>query len=186
MDVLQRFRRRYGKHLFHLWAEEYLGWLARSWPGFEGMMLRWVIHRLLFKAVGSFALIYPGVYFSHTYGIKIGRNFAINTGAHLDGRGGITIGDNVMIGPYAVIVSSRHDTRQVGIPMIDLDHVLEPVAIQDDVWIGAHVVIRGGVTIGNGAVIGAGAVVTQNVEAYKIVGGIPAKVVGERLPPGLK
>jgi len=182
MEIVQRFRRHYGKFLIHLVVEEYLGWLTRSWPGLEGIALRWLVFRFLFKEIKSFALIYPGVYFTHSYGIKVGKNFAVNTGAHLDGRGEIMIGDNVMIGPYAVIVSSHHDYHQAEKPIISLNHILDPVTIQDDVWIGAHVVIRGGVKIGRGAVIGAGAVVTNDVEAYKIVGGVPAKVLGERQP----
>lgn len=182
MDRINRFRRRYGSNLFHLLAEEYLGWLCRSWPGMAGMAIRWWVYRLLLKEIRSFPLIYPGVYLTHTYGISIGRNFSINTGAHLDGRGGIRIGDNVMVGPYAVIVSSHHDHQQVGVPMNSLDHVFAPVTIQDDVWIGSHAVIRDGVNIGRGVVVGAGGVVTHDVADYRIVGGVPAKVVGERKP----
>jgi acetyltransferase-like isoleucine patch superfamily enzyme len=125
-------------------------------------------------------MIYSGVYFSHAYGINIGRNFSINTGAHIDGRGGIEIGDGVMIGPYVVIVSSGHQHGQIEKPMTALDHQMDPVTIGDDVWIGAHAVINSGVAIGKGAVIGAGAVVASDVSEYMIVGGVPAKVIGNR------
>lgn len=54
------------------------------------------------------------------------------------------------------------------------------VVIGNDVWIGSHAIILGGVTIGDGAVIAAGAVVTKNVEPYSIVGGVPAKVIKYR------
>jgi acetyltransferase-like isoleucine patch superfamily enzyme len=66
--------------------------------------------------------------------------------------------------------------------MTSLDHILKPVVIEDDVWIGAHVFIRGGVRIGKGAVIAAGAVVVEDVMEYQIVGGVPAKVIGDREP----
>jgi acetyltransferase-like isoleucine patch superfamily enzyme len=125
-------------------------------------------------------MIYPGVYLTHTYGIQVGRSFSINSGALLDGRGGISLGDHVMIGPYAVIVSSRHDSSQVTAPMASLDHVLEPIVIGNDVWIGAHAVITSGVKIGNGVAVAASAVVTQDIEDNQIVGGIPAKVIGVR------
>tara|TARA_R110001599_G_scaffold326067_1_gene538479 strand:- start:5028 stop:5702 length:675 start_codon:yes stop_codon:yes gene_type:complete len=49
------------------------------------------------------------------------------------------------------------------------------VEIGNDVWIGNNVIIMDGVTIGNGAVIASGAVVVKNVEAYSVVGGVPAK-----------
>ena len=55
-----------------------------------------------------------------------------------------------------------------------------PIIIENDVWIGTGATILSGVTIGNGAVILAGALVTNNVAAYTIVGGVPAKNVRQR------
>jgi acetyltransferase-like isoleucine patch superfamily enzyme len=180
MQMIQRFRRKYGRQLFHLWMEEFFGWLTRSLPGATGMASRWLVYQVLFRSLKSSALFYPGIYLTHVYGITAGRNFAVNVGAHLDGRGGITIGDNVLIGPYAVIVSSHHDYTQIDVPMTSKDHILAPVIIKDDVWIGAHAVIRGGVTVGTGSIIGAGAVVVEDVKPYTIIGGVPGKVIGER------
>ncbi|WPU95684.1 CatB-related O-acetyltransferase [Mucilaginibacter sabulilitoris] len=57
------------------------------------------------------------------------------------------------------------------------------VRIGNDVWIGNNVTILDGLTIGDGAVIGTGAVVTQNVEPYAIVTGLPAKVRKYRFAP---
>lgn len=54
------------------------------------------------------------------------------------------------------------------------------VYIGNDVWIGCDVTIFGGVSIGDGAVIAAGAIVTQDVEPYTIVGGVPAKLIKTR------
>ena len=56
------------------------------------------------------------------------------------------------------------------------------IFVGNDVWIGDGALIMSGVTIGDGAVIGARAVVTQNVAAYMIVAGTPAKVVSTRFP----
>lgn len=55
-----------------------------------------------------------------------------------------------------------------------------PCVIGNDVWIAANACILRGVNIGNGAVIAAGAVVTEDVEPYTIVAGVPAKVVKKR------
>ncbi len=175
-----RFIKRYGRQLVHIWIEEFFGWLFRSLPGLTGMGFRWLFYRMLFKKIDAFCLIYPGVYFTHSYGITIGRSFSINCGALIDGRGGVRIGDSVMIGPNVVIVSSDHDIRHLDAPMTTQNHILNPVTIGNDVWIGANAVINSGVIIGNGAVIAAGAVVTQNVSDYQIVGGVPARVIGDR------
>jgi acetyltransferase-like isoleucine patch superfamily enzyme len=175
-----RFRGRYAGHLFHIWAEEYIGWIVRNLPSIEGMFVRHVLYKLVFKKIKSFAHVYSGVYFTHTYGIEVGHRFSVNSGAILDGRGGITIGDDVMIGPHTAIYSSGHNFTQLGRPMTSLDHIMAPVVIKDDVWIGAHVCIPGGITIGRGAVVAAGAVVTKNVEDYTIVSGVPARVIGKR------
>lgn len=175
-----RFRKRYSGHLSHIWIEEYVGWITRNLPSMEGMLVRYGLYKLLFKKIESFALIYPGVYFTHTYGIEIGKRFSVNSGAILDGRGGIKIGNGVMIGPHAAIYSSGHNFAQLDRPMTSLDHIMAPVVISDDVWIGAHVCIPGGITIGRGAVVAAGAVVVKDVEANTIVAGVPANTIRKR------
>jgi acetyltransferase-like isoleucine patch superfamily enzyme len=180
LQSISRFTKYYRTHIAHLVAEEYMLWLCRSLPGFIGLLIRWLVYRCLLGELKSFARIYSGVYFTHTYGIRIGRDFAVNTGALLDGRGGITIGDGVLIGPYVVIVSSQHQFINPEIAMTTMNHIMMPVRIEHDVWIGAHAVIRGGITIGQGAVIAAGAVVTHDVGEYKIVGGVPAVEMGDR------
>jgi acetyltransferase-like isoleucine patch superfamily enzyme len=178
--AVSRFLKRYRTHAVHIWLEEYAGWFSRNLPSLEGMAVRYLLYRALFKRIASFPLIYPGVYFTHTYGISVGHRFSVNTGALLDGRGGITIGDGVMVGPFAVIVSSDHDLGHPDIPMTSRDHILAPVVIGDDVWIGAHAVILKGVTVGSGSVVAAGAVVASDVEPCTVVAGMPAGVIQRR------
>ena len=180
MHPLARFIKKYNRRLLFLWIEEVIGWLLRSLPGLIPAWLRYGFYKLMFRRLESFALIYPGVRFTHSYGIRAGQSFSINSGALIDGRGGVTIGDHVMIGPYAVIVSSDHDFRQSEKPMTACDHILKPVTIGNDVWIGAKAVVCAGVTIGDGAVVAAGAVVTENVEDFEIVGGVPARMISRR------
>jgi acetyltransferase-like isoleucine patch superfamily enzyme len=179
-NVFSNFFATYKSHLIHLELEEYLGWLTRSLPGMLGVSSRFLIHKLLLKHTGGFLLIYPGVYIYHTYAIMVGKAVSINTGAILDGRGGIKIGDYVMIGPNVCIASSNHNYRDRAVPVPLQGHVMQPVSIGDEVWIGANATILGGVTIGKGAVIAAGAVVVKDVEENQIVGGVPAKDIGHR------
>jgi acetyltransferase-like isoleucine patch superfamily enzyme len=56
------------------------------------------------------------------------------------------------------------------------------IVLEDDVWLGANVVVLDGVTIGRGAIVGAGAVVTQSIPPYAIAGGVPARVIRYRTP----
>jgi acetyltransferase-like isoleucine patch superfamily enzyme len=180
MNRLVRFVRRYRGHLSALVIEEHLGWLVRGLPGPIGVELRLAVLRLTCKKALGHPLIYPGVYLTHTYGLSLGRYFAANTGVHIDARGGIAIGSGVLIGPNASIFSSYHDYMRTDKMMAFQDHVMAPVVIEDDVWIGANVVVCGGVRIGQGAVIGAGAVVTKDVPPMTIVGGVPARTIRGR------
>ena len=56
----------------------------------------------------------------------------------------------------------------------------ERVYLGNDVWVGSHVLIKGGVKVGDGACIAAGAVVVKDVPPYAIVGGVPAHVIRYR------
>ena len=180
IERLLRFFSRYQGKLLRLIVEEYACWIVRSLPGMLGVGLRFAVYRFLFGEMKSFAFIYAGVYLTHTYGLRVGRGFAVNTGALIDARGGIEIGNDVLVGPHASIASSDHDYRQLDSPMASMDHVMAPVRIHDDVWIGAHAVITGGVEIGSGAVVAAGAVVTEDVPPFAIAAGVPARQIGDR------
>ena len=88
---------------------------------------------------------------------------------------------NVMMGPNVSIYTSNHKFDRTDIPMIKQGNSeTKPVIIENDVWIGANVIILPGVTIHEGSIIAAGAVVTKDVECYTIVAGNPAKVIKKR------
>jgi maltose O-acetyltransferase len=104
--------------------------------------------------------------------LVVGKNSRI-IGAHIDARHLVSIGENVQIGPYTVILDSDfHDVK---------DHFGEGAAqavyIEDNVWIATRAIILKGTRIGKGAVIAAGAVVTKDVPPYCVVGGVPARVI---------
>lgn len=113
--------------------------------------------------------------------IFIGKDSIVGDHAFLDGRAKIKIGDHVDIASEVMIYNSEHDLESA-----DFLARVEPVEIGDYVFIGPRVIIMPGVKIGTGAVVAGGAVVTQNVSDYTIVGGVPAKVIGERKNKDLK
>ena len=80
-----------------------------------------------------------------------------------------------------MIYNSEHDLEAEDFVAIE-----EPVKIGDYCFIGPRAIILPGVTIGKGAVVAAGAVVTKDVDDFAIVGGVPAKVIGERKNKNLK
>ncbi len=105
--------------------------------------------------------------------LKIGKRVFINSGCKFQDQGGITIGDDVLIGHNCVIATLNH----VMDPDRRADMTAAPVKIGDKVWIGANVTILQGVTIGDGAIIAAGAVVNKDVPPRTIAAGIPAKII---------
>lgn len=104
--------------------------------------------------------------------LKIGDNSRIN-GAHISAVDSITIGKNVRIGPYSIILDS--DFHNIA------DHFAtgnsDSIIIEDDVWIAVSCIILKGVHIGKGAVIAAGSVVTKDVAPNSVYGGVPAKFI---------
>lgn len=105
--------------------------------------------------------------------IRMGRRVFLNSGCKFQDQGGITIGDDVLIGHNVVIATLNHDLD----PDRRGDLLPAPVRIGDKVWIGANATILPGVTIGEGAVIAAGAVVSKDVAPRTVVGGVPAHVI---------
>lgn len=112
--------------------------------------------------------------------IVLGKRVGVANKVILDGRGGITIGDNSIIGFESVILSCTHNSSSRDIPIRDQGMFQKKIEIGEDVWVGARAVIMPGIKIGEGAIIGANAVVTRDVKPYAIVGGVPARFIKYR------
>ncbi|MFH1868824.1 MAG: acyltransferase [Candidatus Omnitrophota bacterium] len=111
--------------------------------------------------------------------ICIGANTTIGYHTFIFASESITIGEDCLIAPFVYIVDSDHGISKTG-KINEQPNTTAPVRIGDDVWVASGAKILKGVTIGKGAVIAANAVVTGDVPEYTIIGGIPAKVIGER------
>lgn len=137
--------------------------------------IRMVIYRMVGIRIPFSSVINSGVRFYASTNIRIGSDCIIGENTILDGRDDIEIGDHVDIASEVMIYNSEHDIHDS-----NFDPISAPVVIGDYVFIGPRAIILPGVTIGKGAVVAAGAVVTKDVASGTIVGGIPAKHIGNR------
>lgn len=118
----------------------------------------------------SFGLMQP-FYTDFGRNIRVGRNVFVNHACEFMDRGGITIGDDVLIGPKVNLVTINHPLD----PARRRSTYCAPIVIEKGAWLGASVSVMPGVTIGEYAVVAANAVVTSDVPAFTVVGGIPAR-----------
>lgn len=107
--------------------------------------------------------------------IKVGAHSIIGRFCLLDGRGGLTIGRNVNITSYTLLVTGTHDPDSD-----DFASSFAPIVIEDYAWLATRTTVLPGVTIGRGAVIAAGALLTRNAEPMTVYAGVPARPVRSR------
>ena len=105
--------------------------------------------------------------------IQIGEHVFINHACSFLDMGGITIEDEVLIGPKVNLITENHPFDPANRRAL----ITKPIVIKRKAWIGAAVSILPGITIGENSVVAAGAVVTKDVPDNTIVGGVPAKVI---------
>ncbi len=156
--------------------------LARSVPTEIGIALRWVLVRRLAEACGDCVAIHETVFLFRLEHAVFGTNVSVHPLCYLDATGGLTIGSDVSIAHGASVLTTEHDYGVPGVATRDAAVRPAPIAIGDDVWIGAGARILAGVSIGDHAVVGAGAVVTRDVPPGAIVAGVPARPIASASP----
>ncbi|MFL7053372.1 DapH/DapD/GlmU-related protein [Vibrio cyclitrophicus] len=111
--------------------------------------------------------------------LSIGYGCEINEEVFIQGA---IIGNNVLIAPRVSILSKTHNYSEKNRFIKDQgDSLVKIPVIEDDVWIGRNAVIMPGVKLEKGSVVGAGAIVTKDVPSFVVVGGVPAKRIGQRI-----
>jgi maltose O-acetyltransferase len=114
------------------------------------------------------------VYIGDGAKIHIGRNCHINENVFLQS---CCIGNNVLIAPEVVILSSSHAYAIINEPIIEQGQLPDrPVLIGDNVWIGRRCIILPGIEIGENTIVGAGSIVTKSIPSNVIAAGNPCKV----------
>ena len=179
---------------------ELYGRFAHGYGAFDASMRR-VLWRAIARSCGDGLRVEPGAGFKHPETFEIGNGVFIGSQAYLQGRfdGRCRIGDFVWIGPQsyfdardlvledhvgwgpgAKVLGSVHTGVPADVPIIQTDLEIKPVRVCEWADIGTGAVLLPGVTIGKGAIVGAGAVVTQEVPAFAVVAGVPARVISWR------
>lgn len=108
----------------------------------------------------------------------LGKNVHFN-GMSIRGGGKVVIGDNFHSGGECILITQNHNYNGNKLPY-DETYIYKDIVIEDNVWLGARVMILGGVKIGEGAIIQAGSVVVGDIPKCAIAGGHPAKVFAYR------
>lgn len=136
--------------------------------------VRALFSELIGQPVDDSVLLIPPFYTTGGPDIRIGRNVFINQNCTFYDLGGLSIADDVMIGPNVSLITSGHPLA----PSQRRDFVTaRPIAIERNVWIAAGATVIGGVTVGENSVVAAGSVVTRDVPPNTLVAGNPARVV---------
>jgi acetyltransferase-like isoleucine patch superfamily enzyme len=135
--------------------------------------IRVLLSEMIGSEIDSSTTIFVPFHTNFGRHIRIGKNVFINHACTFLDLGGITIEDDVQIGPKVNIITENHPVDPSQRKMLNLQSVL----VKRNAWIGASATILPGVTIGENAIVAAGSVVNKYVAANTIVGGIPAKII---------
>jgi len=113
------------------------------------------------------------------HGIKIGNNSAIGSNSFIQGAGGITIGDDVIMGPNVYIYTLNHNYKDNSKLIRLQGEEPKPVVIEDDCWIGSNSIILPGVRIRSRTVIAAGSIVSKDTIGNCVISNDYAKIKKE-------
>lgn len=162
----------------------YMCAFLRDFPGQAGQDLRNKYIPRHFESAGANTTIHEGVRLRNAHKLVVGDGCEIGVGCFLQAAGGITLGNNVMLGPGAKIWSVNHRFDDPETPIREQGYDQDPVYIGDGCWLGANVFIMPGVHLPEGCVVSAGSVVgKKNYPPWSILLGYPARVMGRRKDP---
>ncbi len=145
---------------FHAFSQEALKITAELNGAYHAPEeVRALMSRLTASEIDESFGLFPPFHTDCGKNTKIGKRVFINAGCQFQDQGGITIGDDVLIGPQTIIATLNHDP--------DPDNrggmFAKPVKIGNKVWLGARVTICPGVTIGEAVVAGVPAKVIKRI-----------------------
>lgn len=143
--------------------------------------IRFALCKKIFVSCGDKCNIEERAYFGNGKDVSLGYKSGLGSNFKMLNRK-LTVGDYLMMGEDVLFLGGGHNFDRTDIPMGEQrGKAKTPLNIDNDVWIGARVIILPGCEhIGTGVIIGAGSVVTKDIPDYAIVGGNPARVIRYR------
>lgn len=178
--LLRKVGETFGAFHFKLWLADLL---LAPLPLLIGKRFRANVYRLAGFQVGADSKFLDRVVIDalcNPYpNLRIGRRSQVGIGCHFSLNSSVTIGNNVILGHYARIITDTHAIGPAGRRCGE--RLPQPVMIEDGVWVASNVMILPGVTVGAGSVIASGAVVARDIPPNSLAAGVPAKVL-RRLP----
>lgn len=159
----------------------FMQYMIRDIPGKFGMSIRRSYYRKIFGTDGNGLNILPGAYIINPQNIECGYNVSIGVCNYIQAGGGLVLGDNLMLGPYAKIWTQNHNYSRTDAPIKTQGYNYDKVVIGEDVWIGANAFVMPGAEIGNHCIVSACSVVGKKKYPDGIIlAGNPARKIGER------
>lgn len=135
--------------------------------------IRELLSRIWGQELDDTVRMFPPFYTAFGKLTKVGKGVFINFGCTFLDRGGITLEDDVFVGPNAQLITENHPEQ----PSKRRNVYANPINIKEGAWIGAGAIVLPGVTIGRHSIVAAGAVVTKDVPDNTIVAGTPARII---------
>jgi acetyltransferase-like isoleucine patch superfamily enzyme len=180
-----------------LWAQRWRWYEQNSLPWNRGLIhwhfmrrqafARWPVHGNVLEAfdqgrlqVGRGALLEPGVWITAPGDarVRIGAGTFLNMGVMIASHELVEIGDHCMLANGCFVSDASHRYEDSEMPITWQGFTSKgPTRLGDNVWLGANVVVTGGVSIGERCVIGANSVVTSDIEPFSVAAGAPARVI---------
>ena len=152
----------------HLSAEMNTGWHTEA-------EVRDFLRQITNSEIDDTVRIFTPFHINYGLTTRFGRDCFVNFGCTFLALGGITIEDDVFIGPHCVLATEYHPEN----PETRHSLLTKPIVVKRNAWLGANVTVLAGVTIGENAIVAAGSVVTKDVPDNMVVAGSPARVIRE-------
>lgn len=165
----------------HWQRDHYVATLLRNIPGELGVALRRKWYSRKFRKAGRNLSIYQGVVIINPQNVECGESTHIGLFDYVQAGGGVTLGNNVLLGPFAKIWTQNHNYADPDAPVYTQGYTFKPVIIGHDVWVGANAFIMPGVVLGDRCVVSANSVVgRKEYPEGTILAGYPARKIGTR------